>query len=200
MDYSIGFRAFEERDVDFVYKCKNDEKLNSMIVGQFRPFSYLEAEQWVKGVIRADRKDMKFWAICTNDNDRRIIGWESISEIDLDIKSACHHGLVIGDPDYKDGTAMFEAMLFAMDYVFSKLKLHRLYGSCLSAHKTTPHLMTALGFVKEGHRRDAFYKNNVYYDLLDYGILDNEYYYNNDNGCYELKYLFKEFLRSLKTK
>ncbi len=199
MEYSVGFRPFEERDIDFVYKCKNDEKLNSMIVGQFRPFSYQEAEQWVRGVIRADKKDMKFWAICTNDSDRRIIGWESISEIDLEIKSACHHGLVIGDPEYKDGTAMFEAMLFAMDYVFSELKLHRLYGSCLAEHKISPYLLKALGFVQEGQKRDAFYKNGNYYDILDYGILDEDYYNNKKNGAYKLPVLIKNFLKSLKS-
>jgi len=200
MDYSIGFRTFEERDVDFVYKCKNDEKLNSMIVGQFRPFSYQEAEQWVRGVIRADKKDMKFWAICTNDRDRRIIGWESISEIDLNIKSACHHGLVIGDPEYKEGTAMFEAMLFAMDYAFNTLKVHRLYGDCLSEHKTTPHMINALGFTLEGVRRDAHYKNDRFYDIFEYGLLDNEYFNNVKDGKYEINVLIRNFIKSLKSK
>ena len=200
MEYSIGFRSFEERDVDFIYACKNDERLNSMTVGRFRPFSHYDAEQWVAGVIRADRKDMKFWAICTNDNDRKIIGWESLSEIDPSNKSACHNGLVIGDPLYKDGAAMFEAMYFAMDYVFSDLRLHRLYGCCLAEHKTTPHLMKALGFSQEGLRKDAYYKNDRYHNVVDYGILDDEFFSNKDAGFYEMTNLLKGFIKSLKSK
>ena len=73
-----------------------------MIVGQYRPITHKEAEQWVEGVIRADRKDMKFWAICTNDEERRIVGWISLSQIDTYNKSACFHGIVIGDDDGKE--------------------------------------------------------------------------------------------------
>lgn len=198
MDYSIGFRSFEERDVDFIYQCKNDERLNNMIVGQYKKYSREDAEQWVRGVIRADRNDMKFWVLCTNDSERRIIGWESLSEIDFDNSSACHHGLVIGDPDYRDGVAMFEAMLFAMDYVFNTLNLHRLYGCCLSEHNTTTHLLSALGFVKEGVRRDAYYKNGRYYDLFDYGLLKSEYNQYDENGRFMIKNLFKCFVNSLR--
>lgn len=200
MANTVDFRPFEERDIDFIYACKNDEKLNSMIVGQFRRYSREDAEQWVRGVIRADRDDMKFWAICTSDSEKRIVGWVSFSEIDMESRSACHHGLVIGDPDYKDGTAMFEAMLFSMDYAFSTLRLHRIYGWCLSEHKTTPHMNNALGFVLEGRRRDAFYKNNRYYDLLDYGLLETEYQKNLESGRYNLNTLMRNFVKSLKNK
>ena len=34
---TVAFRDFEERDIDFIYRCKNDENLNSMIVGEFKP-------------------------------------------------------------------------------------------------------------------------------------------------------------------
>ena len=43
MEKTVCFRDFEVRDIDFIYKCKNDEKLNSMIVGQWHPFTYEEA-------------------------------------------------------------------------------------------------------------------------------------------------------------
>ena len=45
------FRDFEERDIDFIYHCKNDEKLNSMIVGQWYPFTYEEAVKWYKKAV-----------------------------------------------------------------------------------------------------------------------------------------------------
>ena len=43
MDSTVLFRDFEDRDIDFIYHCKNDEKLNEMIVGQYHPFTYEEA-------------------------------------------------------------------------------------------------------------------------------------------------------------
>ena len=62
MERTVCFRDFEERDIDFIYKCKNDEKLNSMIVGQSKAFSYEDAVQWVHGCI-GSHDIFKFWAV-----------------------------------------------------------------------------------------------------------------------------------------
>ncbi len=88
---TVCFREFEERDIDFIYRCKNDDKLNSMIVGQYHPFTYEEAAQWVHGCM-GEHESYKFWAMCTNDDDKKIIGWISLSNIDYENQKACHHG------------------------------------------------------------------------------------------------------------
>lgn len=197
---SILLRDFEIRDVDFIYKCKSDEKLNQFVVGNFRKLSYEESVDWVKGVIRADRKDMKFWAICTNDDERRIVGWMSLSNIDHDNRAVCHHGIFIGDKDYQDGIAMFESMLLSMDYVFNKLCMHRIYGMCLSIHNTSPHMLNALGFSLEGVRKDAVIKNGNYCDILEYALLEDKYRENIKSGYYQLEILTRNFVKSLKRK
>ena len=108
---TITFRDFEEHDIDFVYKCKNDAKLNSMIVGDFHPFTYEEAEKWVHGCM-GEHETFKFWAVCTKDKEQRIIGWVSLSNINKNESSAFFHGIVIADPDYRDGLAWIESYLF----------------------------------------------------------------------------------------
>lgn len=198
-EYSICLRDFEERDIDFVLKCKNDDSLNEMIVGTSRKFTYEDAKKWVEGCMGV-HDTYKFWAVCTNDIEKRIVGWVSLSQIDRDNHCACHHGLVIGDNTYRDGTAMFEAMLISMDYAFSTLKIHRLYCSCLSEHKVSPHMLNAFCFNQEGKRRDAEFKNNRYYDICDYALFDNEYFSNIENGVYNMNILVKSFIKSLKGK
>lgn len=198
MEQTVLFRDFEERDIDFIYRCKNDEKLNEMIVGQFHHYSYEEAVNWVHGCM-GDHDTYKFWAISTNDDERRIVGWTSLSQIDLFNKSACQHGIVIGDVDYKDGNAMFEALLFTMKYAFVTLDLHRLYCSCLSNHKISPHMLIALGFVLEGEHRDAFIKNNKFYNVQDYSILKTEYNALLTSGMYDINVLTRKFVKSVKS-
>jgi len=197
--YSVCLRDFEERDIDFVLQCKNDDSLNEMIVGSSRKFNYEDAKRWVEGCI-GEHETYKFWAVCTNDDEKRIIGWVSLSEINRENRSACHHGLVIGDKSYRDGAAMFETMLLSMDYAFNSLKVHRLYCSCLSEHKISPPMLDALSFSLEGRRRDAVFKNARYYDLLDYAILDQVYYSCEEKGVYSLRKLFKNFIKSIKSK
>ena len=197
MNDTVCFRGFQERDIDFVYKCKNDEELNRMIVGQFKPLNYEDAVKWVHGCMQ-DSPHFKFWAVCTNDDEKRIVGWVSLSQIDMDNRSACHHGIVIGDKEYRDGTAMFETMLFSMEYAFDILHLNRLYGSCLSDHKTSPHMLNALGFTLEGTLRESVFKNGRYHDELFYAMLKSEYLARKDSGSFDVNSLILAFVRSMK--
>ena len=196
-EYSICFRDFEERDIDFVLKCKNDDSLNEMIVGTSRKFTFEDAKKWLEGCM-GDHETYKFWAVCTNDIEKRIVGWISLSQIDKDNRSACHHGIVIGDKDYRDGTAMFEAMLLSMSYAFNDLHLHRLYGSCLSEHKTSPHMLNSLGFKLEGTQKEAVFRNGRYYDVLDYAMLESEYTRLASTEAFEIDQLIMGFVDSLK--
>ena len=195
---TVTFRDFEERDIAFIYKCKNDEKLNSMIVGDFHPFTYEEAEKWVHGCM-GENDTFKFWAICTNDEEKRIVGWVSLSNIDSINRCVCHHGIVIGDNEYRDGVAMFEAMIFSMEYAFNRIKCHRLYGSCLSDHKVSPHMLNALGFKLEGVQRDAVRRNGRYHDILDYAMLEEEYQGLIESRAFDTEQLIMRFVRSIKS-
>ena len=197
MNSTIILRDFEERDIDFIYRCKNDAKLNEMIVGQFRSFSYEEAVKWVHGCM-GEHETFKFWAVATNDDEKRIVGWVSLSEIDKQNNSACHHGIVIGEKEFQDGVAMFEAMLLSMQYAFESIKIHRLYGTCLSEHKISPFMLKSLGFSLEGRRKDACYKNNRYYDLLDFALIDIDYLKNKNEGHFKLSKLIKSFIKYTK--
>ena len=200
MEKTITIRRFEERDIDFIYKCKNDEKLNSMVVGNWKPLSYEEAAQWVRNCMKGDRPDLKFWAVATNDEEQRIIGWICFSQINPENHSACHHGIVIGDRAYRDGVAMFEAMVFSLAFAFQDLGLHRVYGSCLSIHQTSPHLLNALGFSLEGIEKDSVYKKGHYYDISKYALLENDFKKYLREGRYETRNLVKLFIKSLKSK
>ena len=166
--------------------------------GTSRKFTFEDAKKWLEGCM-GDHETYKFWAVCTNDIEKRIVGWISLSQIDRDNHCACHHGIVIGDKDYRDGTVMFEAMLLSMDYAFNILHLHRLYGSCLSEHKTSPHMLNSLGFNLEGTQKDAVYRNGRYYDVLDYAMLNEEYLRLDKNNVFEIDQLIMGFVNSLKT-
>ena len=128
MEPTVLFRDFEERDIDFVCQCKNDEKLNSMIVGKWHPYTRDEAKKWVYGCM-GEHDAYKFWAICTNDEEKRIVGWVGISEIDKFKKSAHFYSQVIGDPKYRSGLPWIEIQQFILNFVFEKLCLYVLQAA-----------------------------------------------------------------------
>lgn len=187
---TVTFRDFEERDIDFIYHCKNDEKLNSMIVGQFHPFTYEEAVKWVHGCM-GEHETFKFWAICTNDEEKRIIGWISIADIDNVNKKCSTHSIVISDPDYNDGLAWLESVLFMFKYAFEVLGLNRVYGVSLMGHKMSNRMGPLMFMQTEGVLRQAYLKNGKFYDLHYSGILKDEYFAHKEAGDYEIMKLIR---------
>ena len=192
MEGTVLFREFEERDIDFIYRCKNDDKLNEMIVGQYHPFTYEEAEKWVRGCM-GEHETYKFWAVCTNDDEKRIVGWTSLSKIDKDNKSAFFYSIVIGDPKYKKGFAWIEIQQFVIDYTFRQLDLNRLEYSCLSEHHSSMSIGPVMFFQQEGLFRQAVYKNNRYYDVAYFGLLKDEYQQHYENGDYEFMSILERY-------
>lgn len=182
---TVLFRDFEERDVDSIYKWKNDEQLNSMIVGQYHPFSYEEAINWVHGCM-GEHKTYKFWAICTNDEEKQIIGWCALSNIDFINRSASTHSIVIGNYYYQDGFAWLETVLFLFEYAFERLGLNRLYGESLVGHKISNFVEGLMFMKQEGIHRQAVYKNGRFYDVSYAAILKDEYFLHKTAGDYEM--------------
>ena len=182
---TICFRDFEERDIDFIYKCKNDEELNRMIVGQFKPFTYEEAQEWVHGCM-GHHDGFIFWAIATNDEERRIVGWAALSKIDKVNQSANTHSIVIADPDYNDGIAWLETEFHLFRYTFEVLKLNRLYGISLMGHKMSNQTGDLMFMKTEGILRQACYKNGQFYDIQYCGILKDEYFAHKEAGDYDM--------------
>lgn len=191
MEKTVLFRKFEERDIDFIFKCKNDEKLNSMIVGQYHPFSYEEASQWVRNCMKGDRPDLKFWAICTNDVEKRIVGWISLADIDCVNKKCSTNSIVISDPEYNDGFAWLESVLFMFRYAFEVLELNRVYGVSLMGHKMSNRMGPLMFMQTEGILRQAVFKNGKFYDLHYSGILKDEYFAHKEAGDYEIMKLIR---------
>lgn len=197
MKQTVLFREFEERDIDFVYRCKNDEKLNSLIVGPYHPFTYEEAVNWVHGCM-GEHETFKFWAICTNDVEKRIVGWVSISQIDYTNQSACFYGIVIGDEEYQDGTTWIDSYLFIHDYVFENLKFNRLYGSNLVIQKASSCMGIAMCGQVEGIARQAILKNGKFQDVIYMSILRDEYIYHKQQGDFEYKKIIARLIKARK--
>lgn len=199
MPPTVIFRDFEERDIDFIYRCKNDEKLNSMIVGQFRPFSREDAEKWVHGCM-GEHETYKFWAIATNDEEKRIVGWTALSSIDNINRSACLHGIVIGDPAYRDGFAWIETHQFVFNYMFEILKLNRLYGESIVGHIASNSMEEIMFFTREGIKRQVLYKDGRFYDTSFVSILSEEYFKHKSQGEYETRAIIRRIGKLRKTK
>lgn len=190
MRNTILLRDFEERDIDSIYKWKNDEKLMSMIVGGFHKFSYEDAEKWVHGCM-GYHDDFKFWAVCTNNEEKRIIGYVSLVKMHNNNHSAQFGGIVIGDSVYQGGVAWIQIYQMVLEYVFEELGLNRLGGRAITEHPQTITMMAALLFEKEGVERQSVYMNGRYYDIQTHSLLKKDYFEHKAKGDYEFSSILK---------
>ena len=198
MEKTVLFRDFEERDVDFVFHCKNNEKLSEQTVGPYHPLTYEEAEEWVHGCM-GEHDSFKFWAVCTNDEEKRIVGWTALAKIDKVNQSAYTYSIVIGDPDYNDGYAWIETALFLLEYSFEELGMNRVYGESLMGHSASNLIESLLFMTREGVFRQAVYKNGHFYDISYAAILKNEYFAHKNAGDYELPKIIRRLKQLRKT-
>jgi len=185
MDNFVKFRSFEEKDVQFVFECHNNPALGRLMVGGFLPMSMNEAEKWVNGCINNNNTYI-YWAICTNDDEERIIGWCSLGRIDALNKSGAIHGILIGDPRYQVGYPCIETHFFLLKYSFEVLQLHRLENICLTEHIVSMTMAKSMNYSLEGIRREAIFKNGRFYDIAVYGMLAEEYYASKERGDYQM--------------
>lgn len=192
MEATVLFRDFEERDIDFVYQCKNDEKLNSFTVGQWHPFTYEEAEKWVQGCM-GKHDTYKFWAICTNDEEKRIVGWTSISNIDRINKSALWHSIVIADPKYRIGLSWIETQIFCVTYAFDVLGVNTLSEFHFEDHPTSAAIGPVLFFDFDRVEENAVEKNGVIHNLEYYTLKRKVYEEHKEKGDYEFMSILNRY-------
>jgi RimJ/RimL family protein N-acetyltransferase len=184
MEKTVYFRSFEDEDAELIYKWMNDDSLLELTVGLNRRLSKEEALEWVKA--RKNHHEYNvYWAVCSKTDDK-MIGYASLVGIHYINSSAETGAIMIADPDYNDGTAWIETVLFMFEYAFERLNLHRVYGHSLVGHKISNTVEPLMFMQNEGILRDAAYKNGRYYDLSCAAILRDEYFAHKEAGDFEM--------------
>lgn len=184
MERTVFFRAFEDEDAPLIHQWKNDDNLHELTVGLNKKTTFEEDLQWLNS-IKKHHPYYAYWAVCAKDSGK-LIGYASLINIHYINSSAETGAIMIADPDYNDGTAWIESVLFLFEYAFERLNLHRVYGHSLVGHKMSNMIEPLMFMQNEGILRDAIYKNGRYYDLSCAAILRDEYFAHKEAGDFEM--------------
>lgn len=172
--YSIFLRAFELGDHIIINKWRNDPNIQKFTGGLIKFVSSEMEKEWVNNKMMHNDKDL-YLAICLNDDTKNMIGYISLNNIDHLNKTADAGGTVIGEKEFQDGYAIFEALKILLDYAFYQLNMNRLTASCLPSHFLAPYSLRAFGFQKEGTMREVIYKHGAYQDMDLYSLLRKDF-------------------------
>lgn len=125
-------------------------------------------------------RDAVILAIVRRDDDRHI-GNVSLLDIDWVARSA-NFAILIGDPGCWRGGVGLDAGRLVVAYGFERLNLHRIYCGTSAENKGMQRLAEKLRMKQEGVRRHAMFKSGRYVDVIEYGVLRDEYFPAENQG------------------
>jgi [ribosomal protein S5]-alanine N-acetyltransferase len=127
------------------------------------------AKSYIKSVM--DNPNTAVFAICLREDDRHVgnIALQQISPKNRNAELA----ILIGDPSVYGQGIGYEAGKLLVEYAFGTLKLHRIYCGTHAENIAMQKLALKLGMREEGRRCEALWKNGIFADIVEYGLINH---------------------------
>jgi len=165
---SIGLRRLNTIDVAGNYdNWLNDPEITKYNSHGRFPISRENLNEYVINVNNS--KNTLILAVIDIDSKLHIgnIGLQNINWIDRNAEIA----FLLGEKRFWGKGVMVEAGLILIRHGFNSLNLHRIYCGTSSQNIGMQKLALKLGMIQEGVRKEAIFKDNKYYDIIEFGIL-----------------------------
>jgi [ribosomal protein S5]-alanine N-acetyltransferase len=168
----VYLRPLTEEDVEGPYlSWFNDEEVCRGNSHHRYPFTEEEARAYILNANK--HRGELILAIMEKDGDRHI-GNIGLTNIDFIYRTAVFV-MILGDKSIWAKGYGKEAATLLHNHAFFTMNLRRLYGGIMDNNLASKILIRMLGWKKEGVRRQAAFKNGKFLDIVEYGILRDEY-------------------------
>lgn len=166
----VTCRAMEREDCAFVQEMFNDPEMENMVVGWSFPLSLYAQECWYE----QHYNDQNFRFIIETKEDGAV-GVGTLVDIDWKNRMA-QHGIKLAKNSARGKGIGTDAVMAIMRYAFDELGLNRLNGSWFPENIPSKKMYMKCGWNEEGIRRNYVFKRGKYRDIVEAGILAEEYY------------------------
>jgi UDP-4-amino-4,6-dideoxy-N-acetyl-beta-L-altrosamine N-acetyltransferase len=160
-------RPIAEHDLERVRHWRNSDRIRAAMFNDEIITSGKQLEWFRK--ISAECNDEY---LILEDEDRAV-GLISFTKFDKK-NNIIHWGFYIGEPDTPRGSGSLLCLL-GLDYAFQRLGVRRVMGEVLASNIRSLRLHEQFGFEHEGCLRAQALKNGVYENVMEYGILADEW-------------------------
>ncbi|MEM9457418.1 MAG: GNAT family protein [Myxococcota bacterium] len=138
------------------------------------PLDYPDPEEIWRELSEANKsKEQCVFAIRSRE-DRRLLGWAELDNIDLLHQNACI-GLGLGDPGERGKGSGSEALGLLLAYAFRELNLHRIEARVFAYNEASLRLASKQ-FSLEGIRREAVRRDGRWHDEHIYALLAPDWF------------------------
>ena len=168
-------REIERRDIEEINKWRNNTELSKNLGGVFRFVNYDVDNAWYDRYLN-DRSSSVRCAIV--DDDDVIVGCVYLLNIDNINRSADLHIMIGNKENHGKGIGTF-AVSSMINHAFKNLNLRRIQLEVLEYNLVAQNLYKKMGFVEEGRKREAVFKDGKYVDEIIMGLLREDYVREN---------------------
>jgi RimJ/RimL family protein N-acetyltransferase len=170
MPATVVLRDFRPDDAEAVERWFNDERVTADLVGSRDSFDAEAARGWVERAIDTSR-DRK-WAI-TIDGDDAAVGFVALFGLGRDIGPEL--AVLVGEPSAWGKGVAREAERQACLHAFRELGAHRVHAEIPATNEAAKHVVTHLGFRREGVLRKAILRGGDAIDNEVWGLLPDDF-------------------------
>jgi RimJ/RimL family protein N-acetyltransferase len=171
---NVLLRPIKRSDISYFLKWFNDPEVVQYLE-MYLPMTEMSEEKFIEelGTTRA-KSDVILVIEVIEGTSTKPIGNCGLHEIDSKDRKALF-GIVIGEKDYWSKGYGREAARLMINYGFQQLNLHRISSGAFAFNERSMKLQKEVGFREEGRLRQAFFKNGQYHDLIQFGLLREEW-------------------------
>ena len=166
----VVLRAIEKEDSELIRAMFNDCEIEKNVIGWSFPLSKYAQERWLEH----HYNDVDHRFIIEN-KDREAVGIATLTDIDWKNRKA-FHGIKIANVDERHKGIGTDTVMAIMRYAFDELQLNRLDGRWFEDNIASRNMYMKCGWKEEGIRRDYIYKGGQYRNVVETGILAEDYY------------------------
>jgi RimJ/RimL family protein N-acetyltransferase len=168
----VYLRALEKEDLTGSYfQWFNDQEVCRFNSHGRAPNNMNKMESYLQRAY--NDPSLAVFAIAYRENDAHV-GNICLQGINLVDRSA-EYAIVLGEKDYWGKGVAKEASDLILQHGFMTLNLHRIYCGTSEENTGMQKLAGYMGMKDEGRRRQALFKNGRYVDVMEYGLLSEEW-------------------------
>jgi len=168
----VYLRPGERRDIPLFLQWMNDARTTRTLL-MASPVGEALEERWFDQMLEHHGRDRWYFVICRIEDDRPV---GSIDLRDVDVRNgSATLGVVVGDPADTGHGYGSGAIRAIVAFGFDQLRLERIELEVFADNERARGLYERIGFVHEGTRRHAIYRDGAFHDDHLMSILRDEW-------------------------
>lgn len=169
----IRLRAIEREDLPLFVNWLNDKEVIAGVL-QYLPFSLADEEQWFSEMQKNPVDEHPMIIEVRQDDEWLPVGDCGFHKIDWRCRAG-KVGILIGEKRLWNQGYGTEAMRLLLRHGFTTLNLNRISLDVFENNPGAIRSYEKIGFIHEGRKRQAMYKDGRYIDVLQMSVLKDEW-------------------------